>query len=418
MKKQFLLLLITVCLGMVTGCISFFTYDFASVLQQTKKEHGLRVIKYDGQLADSKSIRKYSIKGTYFDLGYQLGLIAKKTIIGPKRRTPENQKLNREIEQMYTKLYPRYLEEIAGIAKAYHMKLQDIDLVDMEYDFFINLGWMGLDYENRKAKAFKGFKSGCSIISYNIKENGVSRPIVGRNFGWRQPNGYFVRTNLQGVYKSIGMTIISLNHWVMDGINEKGLFIGVMSLVDEVSGYFGYQPYPDTPAIDAHHMMRIVLDTCADVPEAVHFLNQVRLWFPDEMGHFLIADAKGNSVVVEVNAKGKILYTYPEKNYLIATNTAYYPGPIYLHASARYSVADYLLQKNHIHSMADLFQVMKTINLSKNNPYYNFVMYRGYVQYADYVQEYYLSMYDLKERKLMLYLLENGFKTPYEFGFD
>ena len=59
------------------------------------------------------------------------------------------------------------------------------------------------------------------------------------------------------------------------------------------------EAYPEEPAIQVIHMVRIALETCATVEEAVALFQSVRIWFPVEVNHILLADKMGNSAVIE-----------------------------------------------------------------------------------------------------------------------
>jgi predicted choloylglycine hydrolase len=63
----------------------------------------------------------------------------------------------------------------------------------------------------------------CSIVSAKLPD----RSIVGRNFdnNYEKPH-FVVFTQIEGGYKVMANACYTMFHWVMDGINEKGLFMG------------------------------------------------------------------------------------------------------------------------------------------------------------------------------------------------
>lgn len=91
----------------------------------------------------------------------------------------------------------------------------------------------------------------------------------------------------------------------VDGINEKGLSIVVLQIKAKATK----QTDPSKLNITTTSMIRCVLDTCADVDEAVDFISRYNM--RDSLFcnyHYQIADRSGRSVVVEyIN---DILYVY------------------------------------------------------------------------------------------------------------
>ena len=81
----------------------------------------------------------------------------------------------------------------------------------------------------------------------------------------------------------------------LDGMNEKGLAIGVLVIQDgKVHQNTGKVPITTTSAI------RMVLDKAATVDEAIELLKNYDMNSSGETGyHFQIADASGNTAVIE-----------------------------------------------------------------------------------------------------------------------
>lgn len=83
----------------------------------------------------------------------------------------------------------------------------------------------------------------------------------------------------------------------MDGINEKGLCISIMALPNQASRQ-------DTPKHDVGTtiIMRLVLDRCATVQEAIDLFNSVDIRHDAKAGsgyHYMVADASGDCAVIE-----------------------------------------------------------------------------------------------------------------------
>ena len=127
-------------------------------------------------------------------------------------------------------------------------------------------------------------------------------------------------------YQSLGNSCYMPYHWMTDGMNEKGLFIGVATngnpdIYNHKEGY----TYSDVPAVQVIHMVRIALEKCATVEEAVSLFQSVRIWFPEEFNHLLLADASGDAAVLEWDPDKQAHVFRQNKPYLLLTNTAY-PG--------------------------------------------------------------------------------------------
>lgn len=91
----------------------------------------------------------------------------------------------------------------------------------------------------------------------------------------------------------------------LDGINDAGLFIGVLSL----RGGGAVQHAPDKANITPALGIRLALDRCATVDEAVALFDSYNFFADGEESpnnyHFLIADASGRSVVIEYFRPGE-----------------------------------------------------------------------------------------------------------------
>ena len=178
----------------------------------------------------------------------------------------------------------------------------------------------------------------CStFISTNLEDENL----FGRNFDYVHSIGLIVRTQPKNGYKSI--SLVNLNHLglslenmptknlinrivtlaapyaPLDGMNEKGLAIGVLVIQDgKVHQNTGKVPITTTSAI------RMVLDKAATVDEAIELLKNYDMNSSGETGyHFQIADASGNTAVIEyINNEMHVLTK--EEGYTAATNFVLY----------------------------------------------------------------------------------------------
>lgn len=165
--------------------------------------------------------------------------------------------------------------------------------------------------------------------------------LFGRNFDYVPSVGLIVHTAPKDGYKSI--SLVNLNHIglshenlptdslmnriitlaapyaPLDGMNEKGLAIGVL-VIDKgvVHQNTGKVPITTTTAI------RMILDKAATVEEAVALLEQYDMNSSGETGyHFQIADATGNTVIVEYIDNEMHVLT-KEEGHVAATNFVLY----------------------------------------------------------------------------------------------
>lgn len=85
----------------------------------------------------------------------------------------------------------------------------------------------------------------------------------------------------------------------MDGINEKGLCVSIMALPRQASR----QNEPGRHAVGTTIIMRLILDRCASVEEAIALVNTLNVRH-DTKGsgsgyHYMVADAAGDCCVIE-----------------------------------------------------------------------------------------------------------------------
>lgn len=177
--------------------------------------------------------------------------------------------------------------------------------------------------------------------------------LFGRNFDLEYSPGMLVHTAPKDGYASISMvnlgflgygkdklpedlmssvTALAAPYAPLDGVNEKGLAVGVL-LIDTKPT----DQRTDKVDITTTTAIRMMLDTCATVDEAVKLLEKYDMHSSAKSCyHFQIADAGGKSVVVEY--LGNTMHVLnpgdattagpaaPEKTYMAATNFLLTPG--------------------------------------------------------------------------------------------
>ena len=178
----------------------------------------------------------------------------------------------------------------------------------------------------------------CSTFIATTPED---KNLFGRNFDYVPSIGLIVRTTPKDGYKSI--SVVNLNHLglsqenlptkslmnriitlaapyaPLDGMNEKGLAIGVLVIKKGVVHQAtGKVPITTTSAI------RMILDKAATVDEAIKLLENYDMNSSGDTGyHFQIADASGNTAVVEY-IDNEMHVLSKEEGYTAATNFVLY----------------------------------------------------------------------------------------------
>lgn len=202
---------------------------------------------------------------------------------------------------------------------------------------------------------------GCSTFNAQTKDGDY---IFGRNFDLTYSPALFVKTKPDHGYASMStvnlgflgfnkdkqpdsltkqITTLAAPYAPLDGLNEKGLSIGVLLIPTEETNQ-----QTDKIDITTTTAVRLVLDKAATVDEAVELLKQYDMHSSAKSSyHFQIADASGKSVVVEY-VNNQISIVKADKSYQMATNFLLTPG-------------DYDFGKGQ-----DRYEKMKTI-LDKSN---------------------------------------------------
>ena len=180
----------------------------------------------------------------------------------------------------------------------------------------------------------------CSTFNAETPEGDA---VFGRNFDLEFSPGMMVRTAPKDGYASISMvnlafigygaeklpddfasSIVSLAapFAPLDGVNEKGLAVGVLLIDTEAT-----DQRTDKVDITTTTAIRMMLDRCATVDEAVALLRKYDMHASGNRSyHFQIADASGKSVVVEYIDDEMRLVEPGEEGYQAATNFLLTPG--------------------------------------------------------------------------------------------
>ncbi|MDD5934415.1 MAG: C45 family autoproteolytic acyltransferase/hydrolase [Clostridiales bacterium] len=175
----------------------------------------------------------------------------------------------------------------------------------------------------------------CSAFNVQTPEGDY---VMARNFDYHPSTAMLVKTNPKDGYRSISMvnlthigynqdkqpdtlfhkvTALAAPYIPLDGMNEKGFFIGVLVVKEQiVHQNTGKTPITTTSAI------RLLLDRATNVDEAVEILSNYDMNSTGDTGyHFFLSDANGKSAVVEyIDHEMKVIYNTKDTKYLATTN--------------------------------------------------------------------------------------------------
>ena len=163
--------------------------------------------------------------------------------------------------------------------------------------------------------------------------NPESDAIFGRNLDWKHRSSLLLFTDPPNGYASVSMVdlyylglegmqeipwskrivLLSAPHATLDGMNECGVAIGQ----NQVS-YRQVPKDPNKTTLLQSQILRLVLDHAKDVNEAIDLIKNYNVRFILPV-HFHIADACGNSAIVEFT-DGKIVAVREDNPWQVSTN--------------------------------------------------------------------------------------------------
>jgi penicillin V acylase-like amidase (Ntn superfamily) len=187
-----------------------------------------------------------------------------------------------------------------------------------------------------------------NIIQYNyactcfVTLENSSDMLFGRNFDWYYSPALILFTNPSEGYASVSMVdldmlgfsedsqssitvteslqeLLNAPYYVLDGMNEHGLTIGCMAVPSA-----DCELNSSRITLDSLTMMRLALDCAQNVEETIDLWKNYNVYFPPGPPvHYLVADAKGNSAVIEwINGEMKVINN--DKAWQISTNFVIY----------------------------------------------------------------------------------------------
>lgn len=204
--------------------------------------------------------------------------------------------------------------------------------------------------------------------------------VFARNFDWLHRSSLLLFTNPPGGYASVSMVdlyylglegmkeipwkkrffLLGTPYGIMDGMNEWGVAVSINAVP------FKKLPYdPNKPTLISNQIMRAILDHARDVDEAVSLIQKYNPNFPVVCGHLHIADAYGNSAVIEY-VDGRVIVVRNDKPWQVSTNFLLSEAKPEVSDRWRYDLAcEYLLgTEGHI-TEQDAMKLLQSVKLEQ-----------------------------------------------------
>ena len=229
---------------------------------------------------------------------------------------------------------------------------------------------------------FGGNPFGCSTLSVAGSDGGY---LFGRNFDWNTCEGLIVSAKPEQGYASVstvnmdfitsgGVDLSKLPDHVqalvamyapLDGMNEQGLAVSVNMIQDSDS----IEQSTEKPDITTTTAVRLLLDQAATVDEAVELLSQYDLH--GSMGmmvHFALADAEGNSAVVEyIDNEMSVVETPVVTNFYLTEGGKYGIGTGQSHE--RYEILTDTLKEKQTMTEQEVRDALDSVSKDNFNEY-------------------------------------------------
>lgn len=225
----------------------------------------------------------------------------------------------------------------------------------------------------------------CSTFFAETPEKGY---ILGRNLDNQTTDLAVVKTAPKGGYKSVSVVNLSFlgynesytpdklldrintlacAYFPLDGVNEKGLAVGVLQLQAPATAQD-----TEKPDVGTTLAIRAMLDNCTTVDEALEFLKSVDMYAAAKgCYHFQIADATGKSIVISYVNDEIVVTTQQEKGFIAATNFYLHEVPFKYEKQGldRYEILEKTLtEKNSVLSAEEGMQLLNDARITGTEP--------------------------------------------------
>jgi hypothetical protein len=245
---------------------------------------------------DFMEVRHLVLRGSNEAIGRALASIARDRL--EVKPSPSADRLRTRLQRKYIeKNFPILFDRMRGVAATFDRPLDDDGW---------NLSWLSYPPMPRP---------GCSVMYFPPGVTAGGAGIVSRDYdfttgtfaGTRPPPGYFPCTARPYViemypdqgYASLALCSYDLLSGALDGINSEGLTVALLA-DDELATKFKLEPAgTDGVGLGVLQVLRLLLDTCANVQEAKEALFLTKQYYEFLPVHYLIADRHGRSFVWE-----------------------------------------------------------------------------------------------------------------------
>ena len=201
--------------------------------------------------------------------------------------------------------------------------------------------------------------SACTIFhTYDTKGN----VLIGRNFDWDRSGGHI--WFIPGNDKKNSIVIFEQNgiNMPFEGINNKGLFVGIAQA-----------PTTDTPTLmlkpirKSLEMVRVILEEANNVDEAIQLFYKYDVAFGKFLGypqiHYKIVDKSGSSAIIDFIDKRIIVTKNSDKCKVMTNHYSSFPDikTVSKTSFERYDSVDKALKTSH-HSVKDIQKMLKSVS--------------------------------------------------------
>lgn len=399
---------LALAIGTLNSCATAKTkgQNIESVVASVSERLGKQPFVIGPVSGELQKFRMLTAKGASRDLGRAMGMMGIEVGAPFPEVLAQNRENNAATIALYREIYPAYIERLAGIAEAYGRKLEDLDVVFIEGKYVWRM-WADA-YGMPDPVEQIPFPS-CSGVGVQSTDG---RTVVGRNLDDINRTYFLVRSEVEGCYKSMSASLVAFHEYALDGMNEKGLFVGEMTIVDPTYSANLWNDYPQRPSVYWLHMMRVVLDTCADVEQAIALFKRVPVWFSKELWHFFVADSSGDFAVIEWGKDRQLSVTRQKGGFLISMNTALMEGRESLMKDWRYAYGDKYIAERGVEGIANhasMAELMRRVSIRSDNP----------VMPADIIgtrATVWTSTYDLADRTMVIRYWEDRYNRHRGLG--
>ncbi|MFX0181479.1 MAG: C45 family autoproteolytic acyltransferase/hydrolase [Candidatus Hodarchaeota archaeon] len=224
------------------------------------------------------------LKGTHYEMGLQAGKAMHDSGVDFPKFNQKQIDFALKVKNSIQKVIPEILEEINGIIQGGHYDPETILCCALTV----------------------GRSPGCTVMAITNNHTSGGKHFFARNYDG-PTNEHFIlyKTYPEGRLSHIGCSSLLIGR--EDGINEAGLAIAMTGVPGR---------YTNKPGVWDHIPVRIVLERCETVKEAVVLLKEIpHLWAKN----FLISDIIGDIAIVEASQQ-KVVLLNPKNGLGVITN--------------------------------------------------------------------------------------------------